>query len=105
MVTLIWEALWVVTPGACPTRNKKSASSTGLIFASSAEMFVRLAKKIVVPQKGRENRHAFKGLLNTRQKTAGEEGWKVYTEITSEKSDTGKTRNTFPWWREGLGLQ
>ena len=33
--------------------------------------------------------------MNTRQKTAGEEGWKVYTEITSEKLTPGKRETHF----------
>lgn len=37
----------------------------------------------------------FLGLLNTRQKTAGGEGWKVYTEMTSENLTVAKRETRF----------
>lgn len=78
-----------------PNKKEIFSQQQWIIFASSAEMFMRFAKKIVVPQKGTENWHSFKGLLNTRQKPAGGEGWKVYTEINSENLTVAKQEPHF----------
>lgn len=78
-----------------PNKKETLSQQQRVIFASAAEMFVRAAKKIVVPQKGTENWHDFKAFWTQDTKQQEEKGGKFIQKLLSEDLTRAKRETHF----------